>query len=62
MAAIGEWGGGVGKLDKGRGRYRLSGMEGIGHRDKRYSMGNIVGGVVIGLCGDRWQLLVGTTA
>ena len=29
-------------------------MEWIGHRDERYSPGNIVSGIVIALYGDRW--------
>ena len=42
------------KWVKGSGRYRLSVMEYISHRDERYSIGNTVNCIVIALYDDRW--------
>jgi len=50
VEGVGRWA----KWVKEGGRYRPPVMERISHRDKRYSVRNIVSGIVIALYGDRW--------
>ena len=55
-AARGEGVEGWMKRVKGREGYRVPLTEWLRLRNKRHSVGNVVAGIVITLCGDRWQL------
>ena len=46
MVAKGVGDGETGKMDEGEQRYRLPVMARVSHREKRYSIGKVVNGIV----------------